>query len=258
MILRAVSVVVFSVLLSGCAAGPAPAGPAAADVPAPAADAAKVADPVAKAAEARQQKQDERKKQAKELRAKQRELAHATVEQQVEAIERRSRMQAVDAALERSAADLEAARRELEVFLKDVKPRELDDRRLSLDGATYRAEHSKDELGELTAMYEADEFARTTKELVLKRGRRDMEMADRRLALETREFAHFEQFELPKRERELRQKLADAELARKKAEAEAEKARLELELASQKRTERQSDLAEEIRELQEALAKDAP
>jgi hypothetical protein len=258
MILRASPVVVFLLLLSGCAAGPAAVEPAAGAATATAVTAADTTKGTDKAADEKQQKLDERKKKQKELRDKQRELAHAKVEQQIEAIERRGRTMAVEAGLERSATDLEAARRGLDVFLKDVKPRELDERRLSLDGSTYRAEHSKDELGELTAMYEADEFARTTKELVLKRGRRETEMADRRLAIESREFAHFEQVELPQRERELRQKLADAELARKKAEGEAEKARLELELGAQKMVERQGNLDEEIRELQEALAKDAP
>lgn len=253
MILRTLSAVVFSLLASGCAAAPAAVAAAS-----PAPGAAAVPTDAAKAGDEKQQKQDERKKKEKELRSKQRELLHAKVEQQVEAIERRSRTLAVEAALARSADDLDAARREVEVFVRDIKPRELDERRLSLDGSTYRAENSKDELGELTAMYEADEFARTTKELVLKRGRRDTEMADRRLAIEKREFTNFEQFELPRRERELRHKVADAELARKKAESDGEKAQLELELGAQKMTERLADLEEDIRELQEALAKDAP
>jgi len=256
MILRALPAVVFLVLLSGCATAPV-----AADASAPttaaggAAEAAKVAE---KAAEEKQQKQDERKQKQKELRNKERELGYAKIEQQVEALERAHRTLSVEAALARSADELAAAKRELEVFLQEVKPRELEERRLSLDGSTYRAEHSKDELGELTAMYEADEFARATKELVLKRGRRDMEMSDRRLSLERREFTHFEQFELPQRERELRQKVADAELARKKAETEAEKARLELGMAAQKMVERQRDLDEEIRDLQQELAKETP
>lgn len=264
MTLRPSSAIVAFVLLVACAAGPTAVEPPAA------APAAAAAEPVAadgrvpdKAAEQppekqQEQKQAERRKQEKELRGKQRELVHTKVEQQIADLERRSRTMGVEAALERSVAELEAARRQLDVFLQDEKPRELEGQRLSLDGSTYRAEESKDELGELTAMYEADEFARTTKELVLKRGRRQMEMANRRLAIETREVAHFEQFELPRRERELRHKVADAELAHKKAESEVAKARLELDLAAQRMVERQADLEEEIRELQQALAKDAP
>lgn len=261
---RILAVVGLSALLSSCsstAATPEPASsPAAPTAAKPAQDgAAQGAEAeAAKAADEAKKKAEERKKKQKELRQKQRELDHARVEQRVQVIEHDSRKMSVAAALERTAADLEAAQRDLDVFLKEVKPRELDERRISLDGSVYHAEHQKDELGELTAMYEADEFARTTKELVLKRGRRSMEMADRRLAIERREFAHFEQVELPRRERELRQKVADAELAKRKAELEDGKTRLELELAVRKTAERQSDLGQEIRELEEALAGEKP
>jgi hypothetical protein len=259
MSLRTILTLVSCALISSCAAPPAatPAPPAA-TAPAAADPAKAAAASAAEQAAAQKQKLDARRKQQKDLRQKQRELAHAKVEQQVEALDRRHRTMSVDAALERTGVDLEAARAELNAFLQDEKPRELEARRISLDGTVYRAEHSKDELAELTAMYEADEFARTTKELVLKRGRRDLELSDRRLAVERREFAHFEQFELPKRERELRHKVADAELARRKAELDVEKARFELDLADQKRTERLADLDEEIRELQEELAKESP
>jgi F0F1-type ATP synthase membrane subunit b/b' len=59
---------------------------------------------------------------------------------------------------------------------------------------------------------------------------------------------------LPERERELRQKVTDAELERKKAEDEAEKCKLELDQAQKKEAFRIGDLQEEIAELQQALA----
>ncbi|MBX3462106.1 MAG: hypothetical protein KF830_02970 [Planctomycetes bacterium] len=248
---RLLSAALVATFLSGCATPPTAPAPAA---PTPAAAPSDPAAAAAKAAAEAKQQQDQKRDKQKTLRHKQQELAHAKVEVQLHEIERRSRLLAVESTLERTAADLEVARRELEVFLQDVRPREIESRRISLDGSVYHAEHSKEELAELTAMYEADEFARTTKELVLKRGRRSMEMAERRLAVERREFAHYEQFELPKRERDLRHKLADAELARKRAEFDADKARLELDMGGRKLTERIAELETEIRELQEALA----
>jgi hypothetical protein len=203
-------------------------------------------------------KGDEKKQLRKELRSKERELEALQVEQQVAQLDRRVREWSVQAALDKTAADVAAARTELEAFLRDVRPRELEERKLGLDGATYDAEHSKDEYEELQAMYQADEFARMTKELVLKRGRRSLEMAERRLSIQKRENAHFETVELPERERQLRRKLADAELEHRKAEVEAEKARLELALAGRKAAERAADLAEEIAELREKLGKGAP
>lgn len=205
-------------------------------------------------ADAAKQKAEQQKAKRKELRDKQRELAHAAVEKQVQELERTGRMLSLEAALQRAGVELEAAQKELAVFLDDVKPRELEERRISLDGTTYYAEHQKDELGELTAMYEADEFARTTKELVLKRGRREMELADRRLSIARREFTHLEQIELPRRERELRHKVEDAELGKRKAELDLEKARLELDLAARKAAERTADLTEAIAELERELA----
>lgn len=203
-------------------------------------------------------KEEETKKKAKELRGKQHELANAGTEQQIAEIERSVRQLGVDAALARTAIELEAAQKNLEVFLAEVKPRELEQKKIGVDQSTYRAEHQKDELGELTAMYDADEFARTTKELVLKRGRRELEMAERHLAVAKKESAHFEGVTLPQRERELRQKVADAELERKKAELDAQKAKIEFQLALGKSKHKVAELEQDIADMQAALAKEKP
>jgi hypothetical protein len=254
------------VLLAACQGSPSVAPPASPAVPTEATEATEARSPAAAATpggdkadkpkDEAKAKADAKRQKQKELRGKQRELEAAKVEQRIAELDRGVRQAAVDAALAKSASELAAAQKELEVFLGEVKPRELEERRIGLDQSTYRAEHSKDELGELTAMYEADEFARTTKELVLKRGRRELEMAERSLAIAKKEVAHFETMTLPNRERELRQKLADAELERRKAEAEHEKAKLELELATVKAQHRLSDLTEDIADLQEQLARE--
>lgn len=201
-------------------------------------------------------KADAKKQKQKELRGKQRDLEQALVENQVAEMDRGVRQWNIDAALRKTTDELEHANKALKVFLEEVKPRELDERKMALDQSTYHAEHQKDELSELTAMYDADEFARTTKELVLKRGRRSLEMAERQLALTKREQAHFENVVLPQRERELRQKVSDAELERKKAEVEANKAKLEFAQAVKRANLRVADLQEEIAELEKALAED--
>lgn len=203
-------------------------------------------------------KAEAKKQKQKELRGKQRELAAAKVEQEIAAMDRTVRQLGVEAALAKTADDLTRARQDLESFTRDVRPRELAEKKLGLDQSTYRAEHSKDELGELTSMYEADEFARQTKELVLKRGRRDLEVAERNLALVRQESAFFEAVTMAQREQDLRRKVADAELERRKAEIDAEKSRREGELAMAKAQDRMSDLQEEIDELTAALAKETP
>ncbi len=242
-------------LFVACQTTPAVSSPApgAPQAPSPA-----TAKPEDKQKDEQKQKEEAKRQKQKDLRNKQRELDYAKVEQQTGELDRRVRGMTIEAALKKTASDLEQARTELDVFLKDVKPRELEEKHIALDQSTYRAEHSKDELGELTAMYEADEFARTTKELVLKRGRRELEMAERALAVARKEVAHFEQHAMPQRERALRQKVADAELERKKAELEADKVRLEQEMAVRKAQERLQDLEQEIQELKDTLAKESP
>ena len=201
-------------------------------------------------------KSEARKGKQKELNKKTRELAHARIEKETGAIDGRIRAGAVAAALQNTTDELAETRQALELFLGEQRPREVEEKKISLDRSAQRAEFAKDELGELVSMYENDEFAKTTKELVLKRGRRELEMAERSLAVERREFAEFEQHALPQRERELRRKVADAQLAHQKAELEAQKAKLELELAAAKVDESIAELQAEIAELQEALAKE--
>ncbi|MFO1029824.1 MAG: hypothetical protein U1F60_01985 [Planctomycetota bacterium] len=253
--LRRLALVLSSSLLFACQASVTPSKveePAAkplAERPAAA------ADDVSKAAEKATEKATAQKQKQKELRQKERELEAARVEGQIQQIDRAMREAGVAASLRRTATELAKAKQDLELFLAEVKPRELEERRIGLDQSIYRADHSKDELGELVAMYQADEFAKTTKELVLKRGRRELESAERYLAVARAEFAHFEKVTQPQRERELRDKVVDAELERSKAEHEAEKAKLELGLQAQKHEQRLGDLAEEIADLRAELAK---
>lgn len=245
-----------SMIATACASPP----------PAPSSDAA-AAKPAADAGQDGDKQQAEgkdkekaaaRKQKNKELRNKEREVETAKVEQQIAEIDRAVRQRGIELGLHKAAADLTKARADLEVFLATVKPRELEEKRIGLDQSLHRLEHSKDELGELVAMYEADEFAKATKELVLKRGRREVEMAERYLAVAQKELQHFEQVVLPQRERELRDKVVDAEHEQRKAESEAAKARLEVAQATKKEAQRLADLQEEIAELRAELAKEAP
>ena len=219
-------------------------------------------DPAEKAAadakakqEADEKKAEERKGLEKEVRNKLREIDYFAMEQQVAAIDRGVRQQTLQLATERVARDLAKAEKELELFEKEHKPREIDERKISMDQQTNYTEEQKDEFGELEAMYKEDEFAKTTKELVLKRGRRQMEMAERRLAIARREDAVWANHTLPERERDLRQKVEDARFEAHKQQKEVEKAVIEFKVADRKAEERQGDLRQELGELEAKLAK---
>jgi hypothetical protein len=235
-----------AVALAACAATPS--------APEPGAPSA----PLAKTAEAdkaeKDKKAEEKKQQEKDLAVKKRDLEYAKVGVQTAAIDRQVRSMAVDASVARAQIELDKHKRELDLFISQHKPREIEERRISLDGQTYRAEESKEELAELEAMYKEDEFARSTKELVVKRGRRQMEMADRHLAVGKKEFEVFEKHTLVERERELRQKVKDAELELEKARLEHQKAQLELSVQQRQADDRVADLQRDIVELERKIA----
>jgi hypothetical protein len=235
----------------GAAAPPAAAPPAGAQEPAPAQPGA--AKPAG--AQDAQKQQDERKQKEKELLQKRRDLEYAQVAVETAAIERQIRTMSVEAALQRTGIELTKATRQLEVFRTQQKPRELEEKRISLDAQGNYADEAKDELAELEAMYKDDEFAKATKELVIKRSRRQLELADRRLAVARREFELFEQHTLVDREQDLQRKVDDAKLEVEKAKLEQQKSRLDLDVARRQAEDRVRDLERDIGELEQAVAK---
>lgn len=192
-------------------------------------------------------------KTRKQLEAKQRELARGELENRIADLDRQSKEMGAKREVESAEQALEVARRELDTFVKATRPREIEERQISLDRTIHRAEHSKEELAELEAMYEEDEFARNTKELVLKRGRRDAEMAERQLAVARQEIEEFEKHSLPAREAKLRRAVADAEGAFEKARLNLEKTRLEIELSMRKVADQRLELEQEVAELERKL-----
>ena len=238
------SLAVVAMLSAGCA------GPSSTAAPEP--EAAQPAQPAA-AAKPASPTADERKGWQKELQQKQRELTYARAEMTTQDLDRQLRLIGAEQALAKADAGKEKAGRSLTLFLEQERPAALAERQLNIDQMIYRAEEAKDELAELEAMYDKDEFAKTTKELVLKRSRRQLEVADRRLKLARDEQQLEAAHRLPQRERDLRQELQEAETGHRRAAMELEKARLEAELAVRKAKDRIADLDRDIAELQKKL-----
>jgi hypothetical protein len=224
---------------------------------APSTDVAKKADAPATA----EQDADKQKQEADEKRAKEREIAHkrrdleyAKIGLQTNEIERRMRTMSIEAQLHDAEVDLQKQRKELELHQKETAPRELEEHLITLDYQTHRAEESKEELAELESMYKDDEFASKTKELVIKRGRRQAEMADRNLAVGRREFEVFKSHTMPEREKDLQKKVRDAEMALEKSRMEKQKSMMELDVQQRQAMDKVKDLEEEIAELERKLA----
>ncbi|MCK5941978.1 MAG: hypothetical protein KAI24_08430 [Planctomycetes bacterium] len=192
---------------------------------------------------------DQRTARQKQLRDKQRALAHLVTEVQIATIGRRVAAMAATAELQEAKRKLADAAAAVKLFDEQQKPREIEEHKIRLDRRKHAADHAKDEFNELTAMYEADEFAKATKELVLKRGRRSMEIAARELEVEQQKYTEFVEHTLPQRRAELEAKHRAAQLAVTKAELLLEKAKLEAALAETKEKEKRADLVEEIAKL---------
>ena len=126
-------------------------------------------------------------------------------------------------AVEAAERELRTARAEQEHFEKTVVPLELDERALSVDGARQNVVEAKEELVELEAMYAQEDFAKTTKELVLMRGRKRLEMSERSLALAERRAVIAREFDHKKRAKEHAERVIKAESGLEDARARAKK-----------------------------------
>jgi hypothetical protein len=122
----------------------------------------------------------------------------------------------------------------LDHFLKSERDFELSNVQLGVDRATWGLEAERQELAELEAMYKKDDVAALTKELVLQRGKKGVEFAERGLAHEQREAAMKRDFELPKKLRELEVEKREKENELREARAEQTKSKDEIELKLRK------------------------
>ena len=145
------------------------------------------------------------------------------------------------------------AQKEKAAFESSVRPREIEEKRIAFDSMKQRAKEAAAELAELEAMYAKDEFATSTKELVIDRGRKQLEFAQRRMAVEAQGFEHFEQHTLVMRMRDLQVAIDDAKRALAKAQRSRAKTVLEHELAVAKERNKRQDLAMEVAEIEKKL-----
>lgn len=206
-------------LLGACQSTPDSAPAAAAE---PAAQ-EEPADPEEEAQKARKKELE----RANDLADRAHSLAQARIDLTLAELEAETAQTKAERALAEATRELNEEERALAVFLEHERPQQLDDARLGLDRAEHRLELEQDELGELTAMYEQDDFAELTKELVLKRGRKGVEFAERSLALERAKLQLLEGETLPKKERELRAAVDKARSSVEVAQRGLDQARLE-------------------------------
>ncbi len=163
----------------------------------------------ASAAESGAAKSDPKSDEAA-LRKKQREVEYAQLALESARLDAENDLRASERAVAYAERELEAAERELEHYAKNTTALELDERTLSVDRSKQNVVEAAEELAELEAMYAQEDFAKTTKELVMTRGRTRLEMSRRDLALAERRARFLVEFEQRKRMRELEERVTKA------------------------------------------------
>jgi hypothetical protein len=199
-----------------------------------------------------EEKLKENVKKAKKLSH---ELEMAQLELQVADLEVTIKSRGANAGVEKSTRALELAEAALKSFTGDVAPMELEQAKIRLDRSRHSADHAKDELAELKAMYKADEFAEMTKELVLKRGERRLELALRSLKVEERRLAHLQTSEHPRRKKELVGKVRDAKHALEKAQLENKKVGIEIRILKSKAVFKAEELERDLKDVRGKIEK---
>ena len=130
----------------------------------------------------------------------------------------------------KAEAELAKAERSLAAFEAGVSLR-IEEKELALARSVGRADDAKLELAELEAMYAEEEFAEMTKELVIQRGRRAVELSDRALTLERAKLSELRENTLPKERGSLQVAVENARRSLEGAREKVTQAELSVELS---------------------------
>ena len=158
-------------------------------------------------------------------------LQLAKLEHERSLMQIKGEMGAAQFALSGAKSDLQDAERALEEHKAERQVR-LDEAQLDLDGSIGRAKDAELELAELQAMYDEEDFAEKTKELVLERGRRSLAHSKRRLVIAKERMRQLVEEELPGEERDLMWDLKAAKIGFNDAQRDLSIATLSLKIDS--------------------------
>ena len=187
--------------------------------------------PAAVADEAAKKEQEKAKEAAKKAEKRKRELAYARIDLAIAELSTEAEAREAARKLEEAKRDLEEAQRALAHFQEFERSQRLAQTKLALDRSRFQREEAVDELQQIQEMYGAEDFAKATKELVLKRHQRMVEFATRDLELKERGLDDLQNEDLPKQQRELEKKVRAADKALAEAATASSKSQLSGELA---------------------------
>jgi hypothetical protein len=164
-----------------------------------------------------------------DLAKKERAIEVARLELKIAEAECEAKLRKAQDAVDEAEMDLQMKSTALEHFSLIEKELGGSKAKLGVDQATWRLDETKQELAELQAMYDKDDVATLTKELVLRRGQKQVEFSTRALEHARREADMKTGHELPRKEIEL--SMAKRSSENKLREARADKLRADDEVA---------------------------
>lgn len=183
---------------------------------------------------------------AKKIRSLEHQITVSRLQDQLDRQKVDSKRVAAAVAFDKAGRAMKVAAEALANFKAHTEPSAVESAKISLKSAQDSATHAADEYKELVAMYKADEFAEMTKELVLKRSRSRMALADRRLEVQKKALANLQKFTHPTKQAELQGKLADANAALSAATAARGQAELEARIATMKAEFKAAELVHDL------------
>jgi hypothetical protein len=207
------------------------------------------------AAKAEKEGDDDEESPADKLAAQQAKLEEAKLELKIAKADVEASMrEAADKVADAEFA-LKMATEARDHFTGVELPHEVAKEQLDLEQAAWGAEEDRQELEELKAMYQKDDVAKLTKELVLQRGQKRLEFSGRRLENAQKELAIKRDFELARKQRELDHEVLKAENALREARAALAKAEDEKALKLRQSERGLADVEREIQKLSKKAAK---
>ena len=149
--------------------------------------------------------------------------------------------------------ELSDAERDLELFHQFGRPEMTHGAQRGLAFAESSFLDAKAELEQLTILYEGSELEDGTDELVLERGRRGLERAQKALEQQRRDHRHAMEIEIPTKERDLQRAVAEARRDLERGELESTIAELRAELEQGERDQELDEMREELEEMRHDL-----
>jgi hypothetical protein len=159
-----------------------------------------------------------------------------------------------EAALQKASVERELAKKALAHFEAVEMPQRLAKAELDLKDAFDYMTENQEEMQQLEQMYEKDDLADKTKEIVLARGKRRLDRAKQRHALAQKDFDDLKSTQLPEQREKLKQTLRDEEVEYARAEFNAKTGLMDKETAVLAAVQEMDKLTRELEKAKKSLA----